>query len=152
MNRIFFAALLSAVLMLLVECKPAGNITKSPDFRVDSSLIGNFQDDYKIRYTITNNSFTQHPGVVYHILSYNEKEQYFIARNDTSNISDAGLYTRIDFMNFNNMAPWTWGFCLTAYKAASFEEALRTAAADRNNPKKGCGGYPFSRMRRIDPK
>jgi len=115
----------------------------------DTSLLGDFVDDYNIRYTVTSLGITQHPGVKYNFISYNEKEQYFIARNDTANISDGGLYTRIDIMRFSNMEPWRWGFCLTAYKAASAEEAEKTAAADRANPKKGCGGYPFSRMKRV---
>lgn len=116
----------------------------------DTSLLGDFVDDYKIRYTVTDSGIIQHPGVRYNFISYNEKEQYFIAKNDTANISDGGLYTRIDIMRFSNMEPWRWGFCLTAYKAASAAEAEKTAAADRANPKKGCGGYPFSRMKRVN--
>ncbi|MBC7935053.1 MAG: hypothetical protein H7Y86_06810 [Rhizobacter sp.] len=116
---------------------------------LDTTFLGNFTDDYKIRYSISNSVFTQHPGVKYNFIYYDEKEQYFIAQNDSANISDGGLYTRIDIMRFSNMEPWQWGFCLTAYKAATIEEAIKTAAADRANPKKGCGGYPFSRMKRI---
>jgi hypothetical protein len=116
---------------------------------IDTTFLGNFTDDYNIRYTITHTSFTQHPGVTYNLLSYNEKEQYFIALNDTANISDGGLYTRIDITRFSNMNPWRWGFCLTAYQAATPEAAVNTAPADRTNPKKGCGGYPFSRMKRY---
>lgn len=129
-------------------CSPSQKI-KQTAVLSDTSLLGNFTDDYKIKYTITGSSLVQHPGVKYNFISYNEKEQYFIAQNDTANISDAGLYTRIDIMRFSNMEPWRWGFCLTAYKAASVKEAIATAAADRLNPKKGCGGYPFSRMKRY---
>lgn len=136
---------------VVLSCRPTYKINggRKP-ILTDTSLLGNFMDDYKIRYTLTANSLVQHPGVRYNFISYNEKEQYFIARNDTANISDGGLYTRIDIMRFSNMEPWRWGFCLTAYKAASREEAEKTAAADRSNPRKGCGEYPFSRMKRVE--
>lgn len=147
---IFCAVLITAMVAQscwILSCGPRKLPAKA--ILKDTSLLGDFTDDYKIRYTITNKTFTQHPGVKYNLLSYNEKEQYFIAQNDTANISDGGLYTRIDIMRFSNMEPWRWGFCLTAYQAPTYEAALQTAAADRANPKKGCGGYPFSRMKRI---
>lgn len=142
---------LSGLLVFLsffTQCNFSQKISSSLK-NIDTTFLGNFTDDYKIRYTITKTTFTQHPGVHYRLLFYNEKEQYFIAQNDTSNISDGGLYTRIDMMRFNNMEPWLWGFCLTAYREATMEAAINTAAADRSNPRKGCGGYPFSRMKRY---
>jgi hypothetical protein len=48
------------------------------------------------------------------------------------------------------MGQWKWGYCLTAYKAATDAQAGATAAADRENPKTGCGGYPFSRMAEVE--
>jgi hypothetical protein len=48
------------------------------------------------------------------------------------------------------MAPFLWGFCLTTYDAKTIEEAQTKAKADRANPRKGCNGYPFSRMKRTD--
>lgn len=142
---------LSGLLVFLsffAQCNFSQKISSSLK-NIDTTFLGNFTDDYKIRYTITKTTFTQHPGVHYRLLFYNKKEQYFIAQNDTSNISDGGLYTRIDMMRFNNMEPWLWGFCLTAYREATMEAAINTAAADRSNPRKGCGGYPFSRMKRY---
>jgi len=79
---------------------------------------------------------------------YNSAGQYFIAKNDDANPSDRGLFTRIDIMYFEDMEPWRWGFCLTAYKAASIQEAVDTVPADRSNPLKGCNGFPFTRMKR----
>lgn len=149
MKRLFFAALISATTCLFTQCHTAQRVGGSPVLNIDSSLLGNFSDDYKIRYTITPTTFTQHPGVQYNLISYNKKEQYFIAQNDKGNTTDAGLFTRIDIMHFSNMAPWGWGFCLTAYKAPNRQAAIQTAAADRSNPKKGCGGFPFSRMKRT---
>jgi hypothetical protein len=111
-------------------------------------LKGNFKDDYGISYTINDSIWVQHPTAKYHILNWNMKEQYLIARNDEQNASEKGLYTRIDFMKLYQMEPWAWGFCLTVYDAASRLEAEKKAQADRQNPKKGCNGFPFSRMKR----
>ena len=113
-------------------------------------VTGSFKDDYGIRYTINDTLWTQHPKTSYHILKWNVKEQYLIAKNGPNNPSEAGLYTRIDYMTFENMEPYTWGFCLTAYNAPSDTAAEAVAAADRKNPRKGCNGFPFSRMKKTD--
>lgn len=119
------------------------------DSKIPAMLTGTFQDDYGIKYKITDSSWTQLPGTTYHIISWNVEQQYVVAKNDNNNPSDKGLFTRIDFMKFSNMEPFKWGFCLTEYKAPTIKQAIETAAADRSNPKKGCNGYPFSRMKRI---
>lgn len=113
-------------------------------------LKGNFVDDYNIKYTINDTLWTQHPNIKYHIIKWNIEEQYLIAKNGSGHKQDEEKYTRIDFMTFEEMLPWRWGFCLTAYKAKTDEEAEQTASADRKNPKKGCNGYPFSRMKRLN--
>ena len=91
---------------------------KVPDY-----LVGSFLDDYNI------------------------DDQYFIARNDSLNSYDPNLYSRIDWMKFEGMLPFEWGFCLTAYSATTPDSAEIVAVPDRNNPKTGCNGYPFSRMK-----
>ncbi|HTD94098.1 MAG TPA: hypothetical protein VK644_09810 [Chitinophagaceae bacterium] len=48
------------------------------------------------------------------------------------------------------MAPFEWGFCLTVYNAKSDSLATQATPADRNHPRKGCNGYPFSRMKRAE--
>ena len=116
---------------------------------IPAFVLGNFMDDYGIRYNITDSLWTQKPGIKYHIISWNIKEQYIIARNDDKNPSEQGLYSRIDYMPFNNMQPFLWGFCLTIYNAKTDSIAEFSKKADRDNPRKGCGGYPFSRMKRI---
>ncbi len=110
---------------------------------------GEFVDDYGIRYHLTDTVWTQQPGIRYHIIQWNEKEQWLLARNDAANPSAPGLYTRIDITRFSNMAPWTWGFCLSAYESATAGDALKVKAADRNTPRTGCNGFPFSRMKRT---
>ncbi|WP_461790641.1 hypothetical protein [Pedobacter sp.] len=115
-----------------------------------SFLKGNFVDDYGIKYTINDTLWVQHPNIKYHIIKWNVAEQYVIAKNGSGHRSDENKYTRIDFMKFEGMQPWIWGFCLTAYQAKNEQEAAQTAAADRKNPKKGCNGFPFSRMKLVD--
>ncbi len=122
-----------------------------PTDTIPSIFIGNFTDDYGIRYNVTDSLFLQRPGIKYHIIRWNVKEQFIIARNDMDNPSEKGLYSRIDYMQFKNMEPFLWGFCLTVYNAANDSIAEFSVKADRINPKKGCNGYPFSRMKRTDP-
>lgn len=50
-------------------------------------------------------------------------------------------------MRLSDLAPYTWAFCLTAYKAPTAESARATTAANRATPRTGCNGYPFSRMK-----
>lgn len=117
---------------------------------IPAYLLGNFSDDYAIHYNITDSLWSQETGIKYHIIEWNLKEQYLIAKNDQNNPSEKGLYTRIDFMQFTGMEPYLWGFCLTVYNAVSDTAARSSTAADRVNPRKGCNGYPFSRMKRMD--
>jgi len=122
--------------------------TKAANAILPLALSGNFTDDYDIQYSICDSLWIQFPNTKYHIIAIDSKAQYILAKNDSNNPGDAGLYTRIDYMYFQNMKPYNWGFCLTAYNAATLEEAKKKAAADRNDPMKGCNGYPFSRMKK----
>lgn len=112
-------------------------------------MLGSFEDDYQIKYKITDTLWLQLPNTKFHIIKWNTELKYVIAKNDAHNPGDGNLYTRIDYMTFDNMEPWKWGYCLTAYNAPTDAAAEATAAADRANPKKGCGGYPFSRMKKL---
>ncbi|MBW0177792.1 hypothetical protein [Sediminibacterium sp.] len=108
-------------------------------------------DDYGIRYTISDSLWIQHPSSRYHILRWDKEKQYIIAKNDAQNKSDAGLYTRIDYMKFAGMEPYTWGFCLSVYNAVSDSIAeFGPNKTDRSNPRKGCNGFPFSRMKKSE--
>lgn len=145
---------LSAILLclcLFANCKTTSKNSKTKlQVSVPADLRGDFRDDYDIRYTINDSIWIQHPNIKYQLLKYDSAGQYFIAKNTTTNPSEAGLYTRIDVMRFSNMELWRWGFCLTAYNAKTFDEAVANQSADRDNPKKGCGGYPFSRMKKTN--
>lgn len=138
--------LIAIIAITFAQCATTKNSTTSPNIPAD--IKGNFKDDYDIAYTINDSVWIQHPNIKYHIISYNSQAQCFLVRNDAKNPTEAGLYSRIDIMRFQNMEPFRWGFCLTKYDARSEKEALNAASADRSNPKKGCGGYPFSRMKR----
>ena len=139
--------------IFIISCSATRNTGSSNKIilkdSIPSSVLGNFMDDYGIRYTVTDTLWTQHPGIKYHILQWNTSDQYIIARNDSKNPGEENLYTRIDYMKFQNMEPFGWGFCLTVYDAKDVDEAEKKAIADRVNPKKGCGGFPFSRMKRM---
>jgi hypothetical protein len=117
---------------------------------IPAMLLGNFKDDYDISYYVNDSLWIQYPASKYHILKWNTKEQYLVAKNDDKNPGEgAGLYTRIDYMLFNGMEPYRWGFCLTVYDAKTDSIAEIAAMADRQNPKNGCNGFPFSRMKKA---
>lgn len=120
---------------------------KAPEF-----MLGNFSDDYGITYSINDTLWIQNKYAKYHIIKWNPEKQYLIVKNDAANKTDSNKYTRIDYMTFTGMEPYKWGFCLTAYDAETDLIAEQTASADRQNPKKGCNGYPFSRMKKNETK
>ncbi|MEQ9090231.1 MAG: hypothetical protein RIE52_04030 [Balneola sp.] len=142
MNCFQISILLFISATLCVSC--TSTTQKVPDY-----LIGSFQDDYNIEYELSEKLFFQKPGTRFHILKWNIDDQYFIAINDSLNSYDPNLYSRIDWVEFEGMEPFEWGFCLTAYKAATPDSAEAVTIADRNNPKTGCNGYPFSRMKPL---
>ena len=142
MKHGFLFLLLFPLLTFAQRDKP-----KAPEF-----VLGSFIDDYGISYSINDSLWIQNPTMKFHIIKWNHEKQYLVAKNDAANKEDANKYTRIDFMTFTGMEPYKWGFCLTVYNAESDDIAEKTAYVDRLNPKKGCNGYPFSRMKRLESK
>lgn len=142
---------LAGFLILMIHCS-VGTLQAQDNqaVKIPEKYLGSFTDDYGIEYTVSDSLFTLRPNDNYHIISWDAEHQFIIARNDAKNISKPGLYTRIDYMDFEGMEPFGWGFCLTSYDEKSAEGALKHKAADRVNPRKGCNGYPFSRMKRMD--
>ncbi len=139
--RLTFTFLLFLPIFVFAQSKKS----QGPNF-----ALGNFIDDYGITYDINDTLWVQNPSMKFHIIKWNAEKQYLVAKNDSSNKSDANKYTRIDYMTFTGMEPWIWGFCLTVYDAETDEIAEKTAYVDRQNPKKGCNGYPFSRMKKLN--
>jgi hypothetical protein len=145
--------LLVAVTLISLQRTAAAQSTQvAPDSSKGppTSILGAFTDDYDGRYTISATLWTHGPRARYHVLKWNVAERYAIARNDDNNPSDMGLFTRIDWMPLD-MAPYTWAFCLTAFKAPTADSAERTMPAKREAPRTGCGGFPFSRMKPAKP-
>jgi hypothetical protein len=112
-------------------------------------VVGEFVDDYGSRYTISAEEWFHHPAIRYRIVTWNPGRQYVIAQNAPSNLRSANLWTRIDWMPLSGMAPYEWAFCLSAYEEVSAAAAEATEIARRDQPKTGCNGFPFSRMRRV---
>lgn len=140
-----------AFLLLFLSVYASDNSKRTPNAdKIPTMFKGNFVDDYGIRYTVNDTLFMQLPRTKYHIIKWNVKDQYIVARNDDQNPGESGLYTRIDYMQFSNMEPWKWGFCLSIYDAKTDQIAETAAKADRQNPMKGCNGFPFSRMKRKE--
>jgi hypothetical protein len=138
-SLLFFSA-------LIISCSTSKKLSVQ---HFNHQFIGNYIDDYGIAYSLSDSMFVQEQKTKYRLVKWNAEEQYFIAQNAATNKSEPNLFTRIDYMPFINMAPFTWGFCLTTYNAKSIKAAEAATAADRANPRKGCGGYPFSRMKRA---
>ena len=142
-----FAVLVGAVTSACAVAAPPQVV--SPAASPPGLVLGEFVDDYGSRYTISADEWVHHPAIRYRIVTWNLDQQYAIAQNAPSNLRSANLWTRIDWMPLSGMPPFEWAFCLSAYEASSAGEAEATEIARREQPKTGCNGYPFSRMRRI---
>ncbi|MEP6612038.1 MAG: hypothetical protein ABJA76_09145, partial [Mucilaginibacter sp.] len=101
---------LALILILLALTKAhaqtqSASVIKPPDY-----MLGSFEDDYQIRYKITDTLWLQLSNTRFHIIKWNLEKKYIIAKNDAKNPGEGGLYTRIDYMNFIKMEPFLWGF------------------------------------------
>ena len=114
-----------------------------------AALLGAFTDDYGGRYRITSTAWQHGTRNRYDVVAWYPDSQFVIARNAETNPTDGGMWTRIDWMPLEGMAPYTWAFCLSAYKAPTREAAQATQVANRGTPRTGCSGFPFSRMQRV---
>ena len=130
--------------LALTACAPPAALSPTPP----PDLLGAFVDDYDNAFSITPTEWLQQPHGRFHIVRWDLEAQTILARNDTANASAPGLWTRIDWVRLDGMAPYKWAFCLTAYEAPTLADAEATPPADRSTPRTGCNGYPFSRMRR----
>lgn len=148
MRRVWWCASVAYAALALTACSVrAPRVTAPAD--APAALLGAFTDDYGSRYRVTSERFEHLPRSVYLIAEWNAAERYFLAQNAASNPSEGGLWTRVDWLEFTDQGPYTWGFCLTAYRAASREAARATTPADRSAPRLGCNGFPFTRMQRV---
>ncbi|MEQ9308347.1 MAG: hypothetical protein RLN90_02770 [Balneolaceae bacterium] len=136
------------VLFFGISC--TSELKNSESTEIPIFLIGSFQDDYDVSYFISDSLFEMEDHTKLHILKWDIKEQYFVGQNDSLNPYDPLLYTKIEWMEFEDMAPFEWGFCMSVFNASSLDSAITVRTANRDAPKTGCGGYPFSRMKRSD--
>ncbi len=133
------------LLLFLLFCSLYQNEVDSiPDF-----ILGDFKDDYGITYSISDSVFLLEDHTIIRILEWNVDEQFFVGQNDSSNIYDPLLYSRIDWMKFEGMGEFEWGFCMSAYNEISLDSAKAVDTANRDIPKTGCSDNPFSRMKRV---
>ena len=112
-------------------------------------VLGTFEDDYGSTYDISETTWTHRGYARYHVVRWRPEAGYLVAQNDTTNPADGGLWTRIDWVRLDDMAPYEWAFCLSAYDAPTAEAADSTRGARSEAPRTGCNGFPFSRMRRV---
>lgn len=144
--------LAAALLLAACSARSTPSVGDRTTLPPPDMVVGAFQDDYGIRYQIGRDEWLQLPRGRYRVVAWFPAEQYLIARNDSTNREDGGRYTRIDWMSLAaipGMAPYEWAFCLTAWKEPTAAAAGAVTTARRDAPKTGCGGFPFSRMKRI---
>ncbi len=148
MRRATFAlvVLLGACSMSRRSVQEAPTVVGAPP----AELLGTFEDDYGSVHRVSASAWRHGTHSTYEVLSWHSEAQYFIARNATSNRSGGGLYTRIDWMRLDGMAPYTLAFCLSAYEAVSVAAAESVRVANRSTPRTGCNGFPFSRLKRVN--
>ena len=136
--------------LLLLSALAAPSALEAPSAPVPDLLRGSFLDDYQVSHVISDTLWSLGLRDRYHIVSSSDSGRYLIARNHSGNASDPGKWTRIDWMVLP-MPPYEWAFCLIEYKAETKALAEANTSADRNHPRSGCNGFPFSRMRRAAP-
>ena len=131
----------------MTSCAPRVEEVSRVAQEAPAEVLGEFEDDYGINYSISESEWRHGSTIRFEIQRWNADAQYLIARNHADNPGDAGLWTRIDWMELQGMPPYEWAFCMSAFKAATAGDAERTAIARRDTPRTGCNGHPFSRMR-----
>lgn len=126
-----------------------GAVLVAPQLRAQApqSLLGGFVDDYGGSHDISDTLWRHGQAARYQIVRWDTAGRFLIARNDEANPSDGGLWTRIDWMPLEAMAPYRWAFCMSAYRAPTADSAAAVSIADRTTPRTGCNGFPFTRMR-----
>lgn len=137
-----------AVFMFFVACVSTPSPTAG---RPEAKVLGTFTDDYNAAHSVTATEWRHGSRARYHIVKWSATDQYLIARNDSANPSGGGLWSRFDWLKLEGMAPWTWGYCMSAYKAPTADSAESTRIANRATPRTGCNGFPFTRMRAVAP-
>lgn len=149
-RRLRVAALAAVVVGVAAGCGGPASETPppSPAAAPPALLVGRFEDDYGGRYRIDASAW--HAGTArYEIVVWDPAARWALARNAPSNASDPGLWSRFDWVELEGAGGWGWGYCHATWNAPTREAARAAPRSDRNAPRTGCAGHPFSRMRRL---
>ena len=141
-----------ALVLVVTACaRRTSNTTTAvpPNGAAPALVVGTFADDYGSTYSISRTEWIQDTKTRYHVVEWHADSQYVIAQNAPTNASDANKWPRIDWMPLSGTAPYTWGYCLSAYDAPTKAVATETRLANRATPQTGCNGFPFSRMKPL---
>lgn len=113
---------------------------------IPDMLRGSFVDDYGIPYSITSRAWAQGDSTRYEVYSWDPEERSLVVR--APNPAASGwLWTRIDWLTLDT-GEYPWAFCYTAFDLEDPALAMGATPANRAEPRTGCGGFPFSRMKR----
>jgi len=127
--------------------------TRASRSDVPPGLLGAFVDDYGIRYMVSEQLWGQGTTAHFEIVEWNVSDQFLLARNAEANPTEAGLWTRVDWVWLvtEPEAPveYAWAFCYAVYDAESESAARAADPSGRDTPMTGCNGFPFSRMKRT---
>lgn len=140
--------LVAISLVLAAQACTARQVVSTPD-PLPTFMMGEFIDDYGIRYSIRADRWIQHPGARYRPRAVYVSDRVLVAQNDSDNPGDGNLWTRIDWLTLDETSEYEWAFCYAVYQAETPEDALALAPTQRDTPRTGCNGFPFSRMKRV---
>lgn len=150
-ERRILVLLLGLMCVVISACASFPQAVTHPASVTPALLIGTFEDDHGGTHTVSSTEWWQGSRTRYHIVMWDTTERFLIARNDTANSFDADRWTRIDWVPLPGADPYEWAFCFSAYNAPTRTVAEETRVARPEAPKEGCNGYPFSRMKRVEP-
>ena len=134
--------LLFRMARVAIHCIPCALAAQAP-----AALLGTWADDYGSRHAISDTLWAHDGANRYQILRWDSGGQFLVARNAATNPGQPGRFTRIDWLRLEGMTLYIWGFCLSTWDAPSADSAARVATAQRDTPRTGCGGFPFTRLK-----
>ena len=141
LTRIVVAASVALLGCARTNTSHGDQATAAPAF-----MLGEFQDDYGERHSITSTEWAQRPRNRFHIVRWAPDRRYLIAQNDSANVADGAKWTRIDWVQLDS-PPYIWAFCFSAYRAPTLAVAESVSVAKPETPRTGCNGNPYTRMR-----
>ena len=135
------------VILSFAATQLTAQVPAAPD-SIPPLLLGGFEDDYGEKYSVTQSEWSGPGGAVMQIVKWANDSRFLVVRNDPNDPNYGGMWTRIDWMELEGMPPYEWAYCFTVYDATSMDAAEDATPADRATPRTGCGGFPFSRMKK----